>query len=82
MSLSYLTKLAQHVLPGDTHILQHEVPVVNVLKTHFGTDVSCSYAWSRRKHSCLLPLELLSPFCVRGSQRRRARSVLLLPQHG
>lgn len=63
---TYLTKLAQHVLPGDAHVLQQEVPVVNVLKIHFGTNVSCSYACSRRKHSLLTSTwTFSSPFCVR-----------------
>lgn len=63
---TYLTKLAQHVLPGDAHILQQEVAVVSVLKIHFGTDVSCSYACSRRKHSLLTSnWTFCSLFCVR-----------------
>lgn len=63
---TYLTKLAQHVLPGDPHVLQQEVAVVNVLKIHFGTNVSCSYACSRRKHSLLTSTwTFCSPFCVK-----------------
>lgn len=63
---TYLTKLVQHVLPGDAHVLQHEVAIVNVLIIHFGTDVSCSYACSGRKHSLLTSTwTFFSPFCVR-----------------
>lgn len=63
---TYLAKLVQHVLPGDTHVLQHEVPVVDVLKIHFGTDVSCNYACSGRKRSLLTSTwTFFSPFFVR-----------------
>lgn len=80
---TYLTKLAQHVLPGDAHILQQEVAIVNVLKIHFGTNVSCSYACRRRKQPAYFHLNFLLPILYQdGDFKRRAWSALLFPQHG
>lgn len=63
--LMYLTKLVQHVLSGDAHILQHQVAIINVLKIHFRTNVSCNYTCSTRKHSLFTPAwPLFSPFCI------------------
>lgn len=74
---TYLTKLAQHILPGDAHVLQQEVAVVSVLKIHFGTDVSCSYACTRRKQSLLTSTwTFCSPFCVRMGTSKEGHSQL------